>query len=120
MGSNGRRTSTKISVFASPARINHGGAITSIQKVTKGFVEDIALRERFEKQGFGLETVFEKQEWAEGRVVELKQTYSLTDDDIRLVMHISTPEAGEKTTWEVYVKAGKGLPVLFLNSNQGD
>lgn len=91
---------------------------TSIQEVTKGFVEDIALRERYEKQGFGLETVFEKQEWAEARVTELKQTYGLIDDDIRSVKHISTPETGEKPAWEIYVKVGKGVPVLSLNSNQ--
>ncbi|MEW6161887.1 MAG: hypothetical protein AB1606_00980 [Nitrospirota bacterium] len=84
-----------------------------IQEVTKGFSEDRALRERYQKEGFVLETVFEKQEWAKDRVIELKQTYSLTDADIRLVKHISTPETGEKSTWEVYVKAGKGLHVLF-------
>jgi hypothetical protein len=91
---------------------------TSIQEVTKGFAEDITLRKRYEKQDFGLETVFEKQEWAEARTAELKQTYSLADDEVRLVRHISTPETGEKPTWEVYVKVGKGAKVLFLNSNQ--
>ena len=85
-----------------------------VQQVTRGFAEDIALRERYEKEGFGLETVFEKREWAEDRVAELRQTYDLTNADIRLVKHISTPETGEKPTWEVYVKAGEGLPVLFL------
>lgn len=85
-----------------------------VQQVTRGFVEDIALRERYQKEGFGLETVFEKRVWAEARVTELEQTYDLTDADIRLVKHISTPETGEKPTWEVYVKAGEGLPVLFL------
>ena len=82
------------------------------REVTKGFSEDIALRERYEKEGFGLESVFEKQEWGEARVAEIKQTFGLTDADIRLVKHISTPETGEKTTWEVYVKARKGLRVL--------
>jgi hypothetical protein len=85
-----------------------------IQEVTRGFSEDFALRKLYQEQGFGLETVFEKQEWAEGRVTDLKQTYGLIDADIRLVKHISTPETGEKPTWEVYVKAGKGVPVLFL------
>lgn len=84
------------------------------QEITRGFIEDIALRERYEKEGFGLETVFEKQDWAEARMKELKQSWALTDDDIRLVKHISSPETGEQCTWEVYVKAGKGLPVLFL------
>lgn len=85
-----------------------------MEEVTRGFSEDIALRERYQKEGFGLETVFEKQKWAEDRIKELKQTYGLTDADIRLVNHISTPETGEKPAWEIYVKVGKGLPVLFL------
>ena len=85
-----------------------------VQQVTRGFAEDIALRERYQEESFGLETVFEKQEWAEDRVRELQQTCGLTDADIRLVKHVSTPETGEKPTWEVYVKARKGLPVLFL------
>lgn len=83
-------------------------------EVTRGFAEDIALQKHYQKEGFGLETAFEKQEWAEDRTRELKRTYGLIDADIRLVKHISTPETGEKPTWEVYVKAGKGLPVLFL------
>lgn len=87
---------------------------SNIQEVTKGFSEDIALRKRFQKEYFGLETAFEKREWAEDRIVELKQTYGLTDSDIRLVKHISSPETGEKPFWEVYVKAGKGAQVLFL------
>lgn len=81
--------------------------------VTKGFAEDVALRKRYEKEGFGLETVFEKEDWALARASQIKQNYGLTDDDIRLVKHISSPETGEKATWEVYVRAGKGLPVLF-------
>ena len=85
-----------------------------VQEVTRGFAEDAALRERYQKQGFGLETVFEKPEWAESREGELKQIYGLADSDVRLVKHISTPETGEKAAWEVYVKAGRGLPVLFL------
>jgi len=99
-------------------RFNHRRTSIPIHEVTKGFVEDFNLRKRYEKQGFGLETFFEKQEWAEARTVELKQTYSLADDEVRLVRHISTLETGEKPTWEVYVKAEKGAKVLFLNSNQ--
>lgn len=87
----------------------------SVRQVTRGFAEDIALREHYQKDGFGLETVFDKQEWAEDRVRELKQTCGLTDADIRLVKHISTPETGEKPTWEVYVKARKDYQ--FFSSN---
>lgn len=92
---------------------------TKIQEVTKGFIEDITLRKRYERQSFGLDTVFEGPEWADDRVTELKQTYCLTDNDIRLVKHISTPETGENSSWEVYVKSGKGVSVLFLNQNRG-
>ena len=88
-----------------------------VQEVTRGFAEDIALRERYQEEGFGLETGFEKQEWAEERILELKETYGLTDTDIRLVKHISSPETGEKPVWEVFVKAGKGLKVDFLINN---
>lgn len=77
----------------------------------------VLSKQSFDKLNlFGLETVFEKQEWAKVRATELKQIYCLTDADIRLVKHISTPETGEKHTWEIYVKAGKGLPVLFLKN----
>ena len=85
-----------------------------VQEVTKGFVQAIALRERYEEEGFGLETVFEKQEWAEERIAELKQIYGLADSDVCLIKHISSPETGEKPAWEVFVREGKGLPVLFL------
>lgn len=88
----------------------------TVTGVTRGFNEDFALREKYEKEGFGLETVFEKKEWAEDRIKELK-AYGLNEGDIRLVNHISSRETGEKPTWEVYVKAGKGLPVLFLNAD---
>lgn len=87
-----------------------------VQQLTRGFTEDIALRERYQKEGFGLESVFEKHDWAKDRATELKHIYSLIDADIRLVKHISTPETGERSAWEVYVKDGKGLPVLFLYS----
>jgi len=85
-----------------------------VEEETRGFAEDIALRECYQKEGFGLETAFEKPEWAEERVSELKDVYGLTEDDIRLVKHVSTPETGEKPVWEVYVKDWKGVKVDFL------
>lgn len=85
-----------------------------VQEVTRGLAEDVALRKRYEEESFGLETAFEKEEWAKARVVELKRTYGLTDVDIRLVRHVSSPETGERSAWEVYVKASKGVEVLFL------
>jgi len=88
--------------------------MTLTKEITQGFVEDIALRECYEKEGFGLETAFEKREWAEARALQLKQTYDLADADIRLVKHFSSPETGEKSVWELYVKANKRVEVLFL------
>lgn len=88
--------------------------LIAVQDATKGFAEDIALRQRYEKEGFGLETGFERRDWAEERVADLRQEYNLVDSDIRLVRHISSPETGEKTTWEVYIRDGKGVKVLFL------
>ncbi len=85
-----------------------------VRETTKGFSEDEILRKRYEKEGFGLETAFEKSEWARARISELKQGYGLSDSDVRLVKHISSPESGKKPFWEVYVKDGKGLKVLFL------
>ena len=89
------------------------------QEVTRGFDEDISLRQRYQEEGFGLDTVFEKHEWADGRITELKRTYDLADGDIRLVIHISTPETGEKPIWEVYARASRGVPVLFLQRSSG-
>lgn len=106
-----RRVERSEPTYVEVAEIKHYSPY--IQEVTRGFGEDIVLRERYQKEDFGLETVFEKQEWAEGRVTELKETYGLTDADIRLVKHISTPKTGKKPAWEIYVKAGRGLPVFF-------
>jgi hypothetical protein len=88
--------------------------LVSVQEVTRGFSEDTTLREQYQKEGFGLETVFEKQEWAEDRIAELKRDFCLCYGDSRLVQHISTKETGERSNWEVYIKAGKGIKVLFL------
>lgn len=81
-----------------------------IRQTTRGFAEDAALRESYASEGFELETVFEKPKWAQQRASELITTQNLTTDDIRLVKHISSPETGEKATWEVYVRTDKGIP----------
>ena len=85
-----------------------------IEEVIRGFIQDIALRLRYQEEGFGLETSFDKEEQARARISELKKTYGLSNGDIRLVQYISSRQKGDKITWEVYVKAGKGLKVLFL------
>ena len=83
--------------------------------ITRGFTEDILLRKRYQEEGFGLETVFENREWAEARIRELRCSHNLSETDVRLVEHVSTPETGERGSWEVYVSAMKGLSVLFLD-----
>lgn len=85
-----------------------------VKEETRGFAEDIALRERYQKEGFGLETVFEKQEWAEKRILEIKESYGINDSEVRLVKHISSSETGQKPSWEIYVKTENGLRVLSL------
>ena len=87
-------------------------------EVTRGFSEDIALRRRYQEEGFGLETVFGERKWAEERIEELKRTFYLTDADIRLVNHFSSSETGEKPAWEIYVRVRKGLKVLFLEQEE--
>ncbi len=84
-----------------------------IQETTRRFSEELALRGRYQREGFGLESAFEKREMAEARVVEIKRGYHLTSTHIRLVQHTYILQMGERTMWEVYVKAGKGLKVLF-------
>lgn len=84
-----------------------------IRDVTKGFSEDYALRKSYQEEDFGLETVFVRRDWAEEQIAEIMTDYDLTNADVRLVNHISTAETGEKATWEIYVRSGKRLPVLF-------
>ncbi|HOM18708.1 MAG TPA: hypothetical protein PLQ00_15355 [Thermoguttaceae bacterium] len=90
------------------------GKCLSIREVTIGFAEDQELRLRYEREGFGLYAVFERPEWAEEQSLELQREFLLCEEDIRLVQHISTPETGSRSTWEIYIRAGKGIRVLFL------
>jgi hypothetical protein len=97
--------------------VEGGGGVSNsvpVRDTTRGFAQDVALRKRYKKERFGLETVFVRREWAESRVAEIKTVYDLDEADIRLVKHISSPETGEKIAWEIYVKAGKRLQVVFL------
>ncbi|MFH1016037.1 MAG: hypothetical protein V1771_03455 [Chloroflexota bacterium] len=85
-----------------------------VLEITRGFAEDSALRERYQAERFGLESVFERPEWAEARIADLKLSHGITGEVFRLVKHISSPETGEKSTWEVCVKAGEKERRLFL------
>ena len=75
--------------------------------------QEIALRQRYKREGFGLESAFDKESRARAHISELKQTHGLKNADMRLVKHSSPMPTGEKITWEVYVKEGKGLKVVF-------
>lgn len=90
--------------------------ITSVHDVTTGISEAEALRKRYQKESFGLETGFEIRDLAEKRILELRKTYNLAEHDVRLVKHISSAETGHRITWEVYVRDGKGVDVLFTVS----
>jgi len=82
---------------------------------TRGLAQDIALRQRYQQEDFGLESAFGSEKEARARIAELKQTFGLKDGDIRLVQNISRVGAGERITWQVFAKAGKGIRVRFFN-----
>jgi len=84
-----------------------------VREVTRGFAEAKALDQRYQQEGFELDTGFEKPEWAEQRATDLQRQYLLQEDDIRIVQHISTSETGCRSTWQVYVRGVKGIRVMF-------
>ncbi len=86
-----------------------------IEDEIRGLRQDIALRYRYQKDGFGLESVFEKRERAMARVSELKGSHGLRDADFRLVQNRSKVGSGERIVWQVFVKHGKGIKVRFFN-----
>ena len=86
-----------------------------IEEVTRGLAQDIALRQRYQKEDFGLESAFGSEKEARARISELKQTFGLKDGDIRLVQNISRVGAGERIAWQIFIKAGKGIRVRFFN-----
>ena len=86
-----------------------------IEDQISGLVQDIALRQRYQKDGFGLESVFDKRERAMTRISELKGSRGLTDGNFRLVQNRSRVGAGERVVWQVFVKHGKGVKVRFFN-----
>ena len=87
-----------------------------LEESIRGLRQDIALRNRYQKDKFGLESVFEKRERAMARISELKRTYALTNADIRLVENrLPIGGMGESVTWQVFVKHGKGVKVRFFD-----
>ena len=87
-----------------------------IEDVTFGLAEEVALRQRYQKESFGLESAFGREKEARARIGELKRKFGLSDTDIRLVQNISRGGGTERVTWQVYAKAGKGVNVFLPGS----
>jgi len=87
-----------------------------IQDLTFGLGQEVALRQRYNKDGFGLESAFGSEREARARIAELKRKFGLSDADMRLVQNISKAGPQERITWQVYAKAGKGVNVFLPKS----
>ena len=84
-----------------------------VEDITFGLAQEVALRQRYQKEGFGLESAFGGEREARARVEELKRKFGLSDADIRLVQNVSRAGTQERITWQVYAKAGKGVNVFL-------
>jgi len=87
-----------------------------VEDVTFGLAQEVALRQRYQKDGFGLESAFGNERQARGRIEELKRKFGLAEADIRLVQNIAKIGAQERITWQVYAKGGKGVSVFLPDS----
>jgi hypothetical protein len=87
-----------------------------IQDLTFGLGQEVALRQRYNKEGFGLESAFGSEREARSRIEELKRRFGLSDMDMRLVQNISKAGPQERITWQIYAKAGKGVNVFLPKS----
>jgi len=84
-----------------------------VEDITYGLGQEIMLRQRYQKEGFGLESAFGGEREARARISELKRKFGLSDADIRLIQNISKAGTQERITWQVYAKAGKGVNVFL-------
>jgi hypothetical protein len=84
-----------------------------IQDLTLGLGQEIALRQRYQQDGFGLESAFGSEREARARIEALKRKFGLSEMDIRLVQNISKAGPKDRITWQVYAKAGKGVNVFL-------
>ena len=84
-----------------------------VEDVTFGLAQEVALRQRYQQDGFGLESAFGNESQARARIDTLKQKFGLAETDIRLVQNIAKVGAQEKITWQIYAKAGKGVNVFL-------
>lgn len=84
-----------------------------VEDVTFGLAQEVALRQRYQQDSFGLESAFGNERQARNRIEELKHKFGLTEADIRLVQHMAKVGPKEQTTWQVYAKAGLGVNVFL-------
>jgi hypothetical protein len=84
-----------------------------IQDLTFGLGQEVALRQRYQQDGFGLESAFGSEREARARIEVLKRKFGLSDIEMRLVQSICRAGAQERITWQVYAKAGKGVNVFL-------
>jgi hypothetical protein len=89
-----------------------------VEDVIFGLAQEVALRQRYQKDGFGLESAFGNERQARARVEELRNKFGLVEADIRLVQNIAKIGNQEKVTWQVYAKAGKGVTVFLPDSGK--
>jgi hypothetical protein len=87
-----------------------------VQDVTFGLAQEVALRQRYQQDGFGLESAFGSERQARARIEELKRKFGLGEAHIRLVQNLAKIGPKERTTWQVYAKAGMGVSVFLPGS----
>jgi len=87
-----------------------------VEDVTFGLAQEVALRQRYLKDSFGLESAFGNERQARARIEELKRKFGLGEADIRLVQNLAKVGPKERTTWQVYAKAGLGVSVFLPGS----
>ena len=85
-----------------------------IEDEIRGLAQEIMLRQRYQEDGFGLESGFDRRERAVAHISGLKRSYGLTDADFRLVQNRAKVGSGERVVWQVFAKDGKGLKVRFF------
>jgi len=84
-----------------------------VEDVTFGLAQEVSLRQRYQQDGFGLESAFGNERQARARIEELKRKFGLGEADIRLVQNLAKVGPKERTTWQVYAKAGLGVSVFL-------
>jgi hypothetical protein len=89
-----------------------------VKDITFGLAQEVALRQRYQQEDFGLESAFGSEKEARARMEVLHRKFGLSDAEIRLVQNISRTGGQERTIWQVYAKAGKGVSVFLPKSSK--